>query len=62
MPAKSGTVGCKWRRGAAKVDGPVNGFPSFVRFTWYAEVRYPPEMRREPGALDEASPFGIECL
>jgi hypothetical protein len=33
--------------------------PPFVRFTWFAEVRYPPEMGREPDTVDQAAPFGI---
>jgi hypothetical protein len=39
----------------AKIDGPAMGFPPFVNFTWFAQVRYPAEIGRQVGAVDVPS-------
>jgi hypothetical protein len=53
MTIEPGGDGAHWL--ASQIDGPADGFPSFARFTWFAEVRYPAEIGRTVGALDVPS-------
>lgn len=41
---------------ATVIDGPATGLFPFVRYTWLAEVRYPPEPHLPTGAVPEDSP------
>jgi hypothetical protein len=53
MTLEPGGDGTPWK--ASPIDGPAEGFPPFVRFTWFIEVRYPAEIGRVLGGVDVPS-------
>jgi hypothetical protein len=53
MMIEAGGDGSHWW--VANTDGPAAGFPPFVNFTWFAQVRYPAEIGRQVGAVDVPS-------